>query len=65
MMSCADPVGTVAAIGTLRTVWAWSGTFTVVVASWTRFPPGNDPVVCRWRRTVMGWVVPVPKALAT
>ena len=64
MINCVVPAGTTAASGTLNTVLVWSATFTVVVAIWVRVPPGNVPVVCVYRRTLIGWVVPVPAALA-
>ena len=64
MINSVVPPGTTAAIGTLSTVLVWTATFTVVVAICVRVPPGKVPVVCVCNRTVTGWVVPVPAALA-
>jgi hypothetical protein len=64
MINWVVPAGTTATNGTFNTVRVWSATATVVVAIWVRVPPGNVPVVCVYRRTLIGWVVPVPAALA-
>jgi len=64
MINCVVPAGTIATNGTVSTVLAWSDTFAVVVAICVRVPPGNVPVVWVYSRTLIGWVVPVPAALA-
>jgi hypothetical protein len=64
MINSVVPGGTTATNGTFSTELVWSATFTVVVAIWVRVPPGNVPVVCVYKRTVTGCVVPVPFALA-
>jgi hypothetical protein len=64
MINWVVPPGTTATNGTFSTVRVWSATCTVVVAIWARVPPGKVPVVWVYRRTLIGWVVPVPAALA-